>query len=416
MRGESPRAGARDRRGRPSDDPHRSAEPARGRVDLRRRQADRPQDAGRPRRPPGRPDREASPRPRGLCGGVQGDDARGGPAATLSFTLESATGTVRLVGVPRQATAELDDRPVDPSKPHRRHGRCAQAAPRARPERAGLEDHRGPRERGDEAGSHRRSERPMTRPRFEVVSAPASLPATPRPEPAGGAGVTATAILLFAALGFASWLADGQLPAAALRPRRRGPRLRPRGRSKSWSTGSGSSWWPRSRCSPTTTASGPRCWRPSSTRRPCRTCSRICASPRAPRLLAVLDGSGKVQAVTGAVGLRQVDLSCFAAVKAAFERPTSDIWTLPDQVQVIGLAPDPIGRPDAGPAREGAGARPRASSRRWRRRWGSPAPSSSVIGSRRRAPRARRSTRRFGAPDGWPTGATSSRSGAAAIG
>jgi hypothetical protein len=26
-------------------------------------------------------------------------------------------GTIRLVGVPRQATAELDDRPVDPSKP-----------------------------------------------------------------------------------------------------------------------------------------------------------------------------------------------------------------------------------------------------------------------------------------------------------
>jgi hypothetical protein len=26
-------------------------------------------------------------------------------------------GAVRLVGVPRQATAELDDRPVDPSKP-----------------------------------------------------------------------------------------------------------------------------------------------------------------------------------------------------------------------------------------------------------------------------------------------------------
>ena len=40
-----------------------------------------------------------------------------GQPQTLSFTLESATGTVRLVGVPRQATAELDDRPVDPSKP-----------------------------------------------------------------------------------------------------------------------------------------------------------------------------------------------------------------------------------------------------------------------------------------------------------
>lgn len=56
-------------------------------------------------------------------------------------------------------------------------------------------------------------------------------------------------------------------------------------------------------------------------------------------LLAVLDANGKVEAVTGAVGLRQVDLSSSTAVRAAFERPTSDIWTLPDQVQVIGLAP-----------------------------------------------------------------------------
>ena len=56
-------------------------------------------------------------------------------------------------------------------------------------------------------------------------------------------------------------------------------------------------------------------------------------------LLAVLDANGKVQAVTGAVGLREVDLSASTAVRAAFERPTSDIWTLPDQVQVIGLAP-----------------------------------------------------------------------------
>lgn len=40
-----------------------------------------------------------------------------GQPQTLSFPLESSMGTVRLVGVPRQATAELDDRPIDPSKP-----------------------------------------------------------------------------------------------------------------------------------------------------------------------------------------------------------------------------------------------------------------------------------------------------------
>src|SRR5207302_4148845 len=38
-------------------------------------------------------------------------------------------------------------------------------------------------------------------------------------------------------------------------------------------------------------------------------------------LLAVLDASGKVQAVTGAVSLREVDLSGSTAVRAAFERP-----------------------------------------------------------------------------------------------
>jgi len=56
-------------------------------------------------------------------------------------------------------------------------------------------------------------------------------------------------------------------------------------------------------------------------------------------LLAVLDAKGKVQAVTGAVGLREVDLGASTAVRDAFEHPASDIWTLPDQVQVIGLAP-----------------------------------------------------------------------------
>jgi hypothetical protein len=56
-------------------------------------------------------------------------------------------------------------------------------------------------------------------------------------------------------------------------------------------------------------------------------------------LLAVLDSSGKVQAVAGAGGLKEVSLAASSAVKAAFERPTSDVWTLPDQVQVVGLAP-----------------------------------------------------------------------------
>jgi hypothetical protein len=56
-------------------------------------------------------------------------------------------------------------------------------------------------------------------------------------------------------------------------------------------------------------------------------------------LLAVVDAGGKVTAVAGATGLREVDLGASPAVKTAFERPASDVWTLPDQVQVVGLAP-----------------------------------------------------------------------------
>jgi hypothetical protein len=56
-------------------------------------------------------------------------------------------------------------------------------------------------------------------------------------------------------------------------------------------------------------------------------------------LLAVVDSAGKVQAVAGAAGLRDVNLGASPAVKGGFERPTSAVWTLPDQVQVVGLAP-----------------------------------------------------------------------------
>jgi hypothetical protein len=56
-------------------------------------------------------------------------------------------------------------------------------------------------------------------------------------------------------------------------------------------------------------------------------------------LLAVVDSAGKVTAVAGAAGLREVNLGASPAVKAGFDRPASDIWTLPDQVQVVGVAP-----------------------------------------------------------------------------
>jgi hypothetical protein len=56
-------------------------------------------------------------------------------------------------------------------------------------------------------------------------------------------------------------------------------------------------------------------------------------------VLAVLDGSGKVRAITGAENLRQLDLSSSPAIKAALERPVSYFWNFPGQVVVIGIAP-----------------------------------------------------------------------------
>jgi hypothetical protein len=56
-------------------------------------------------------------------------------------------------------------------------------------------------------------------------------------------------------------------------------------------------------------------------------------------LLAVLDANGKVQVVTGSGALREANLGASPTVKAAFAKSVSDVWTLPDQVQVIGLAP-----------------------------------------------------------------------------
>src|SRR4051812_35571097 len=56
-------------------------------------------------------------------------------------------------------------------------------------------------------------------------------------------------------------------------------------------------------------------------------------------LVAVLDGNGRVQAVSGMAALRAADLSASPSVKAAFSRSSSDVWTLPGEAQVIGLAP-----------------------------------------------------------------------------
>jgi hypothetical protein len=56
-------------------------------------------------------------------------------------------------------------------------------------------------------------------------------------------------------------------------------------------------------------------------------------------LMAVLDVNGKVKAVTGAEGLREIDLGSSSVVKAAVERPSAYIWTFPQQVLAVGVAP-----------------------------------------------------------------------------
>ena len=56
-------------------------------------------------------------------------------------------------------------------------------------------------------------------------------------------------------------------------------------------------------------------------------------------VLAVLNVAGKVQARSGADDLQQLDLGSVKAVKAALERPTAAVWTLPERVLVMAVAP-----------------------------------------------------------------------------
>jgi hypothetical protein len=56
-------------------------------------------------------------------------------------------------------------------------------------------------------------------------------------------------------------------------------------------------------------------------------------------VLAVLDVSGKIAAVSGLDSLKKETLGQAAAVKAAMERPTADVWSFPDRVLVIAVAP-----------------------------------------------------------------------------
>ena len=178
----------------------------------------------------------------------------------------------------------------------------------------------------------------MNRARFELVSQSASPPAAERRAPTRGTGVIATAILLFGALAFAAWLADGQLRQflANLDDEALGQASRTLeelvNRQREQLVAEVKVLADDNRIRTTVLA-------PKFDEATVQDVLEDLRKSSGATLLAVLDGGGKVQAVTGSIGLRQVDLSSSAAVKAAFQRPTSDIWTLPDQVQVIGLAP-----------------------------------------------------------------------------
>lgn len=173
--------------------------------------------------------------------------------------------------------------------------------------------------------------------RLEVVpaSAPAPLPA---PRAAGGVVAKLAAVVLFAGLGAGAWLANGQLErllsaqddAALGHASRTLEELVNRQREQLVSEIKVLADDNRIRA--TVLA-------PKFDEATVQDVLEDLRKSSGATLLAVLDASGKVQAVTGAAGLRQVDLSGSTAVRAAFERPTSDIWTLPDQVQVVGLAP-----------------------------------------------------------------------------
>ena len=177
----------------------------------------------------------------------------------------------------------------------------------------------------------------MMRTKFAVVSAPAPIQ-TRRPAPARSRSTIATAILIFAALGAACWMADRQLQRflSDLDDQVLGQAARTLeqlvDRQREQLVSEVKVLADDNRIRATVLA-------PHFDQATVQDVIEDLRRSSGATLLAVLDGSGKVEAVTGAVGLKEVNLGGSPAVKAAFDRPTSDVWTLPDQVQVIGLAP-----------------------------------------------------------------------------
>jgi hypothetical protein len=61
-------------------------------------------------------------------------------------------------------------------------------------------------------------------------------------------------------------------------------------------------------------------------------------------VMAVLDLRGRIQASAGKEGLRSLDLGATPLLADALAKPVAQVWTLPDQVLVVGIAPVRAGR------------------------------------------------------------------------
>jgi hypothetical protein len=177
----------------------------------------------------------------------------------------------------------------------------------------------------------------MTRTRFEVVP-PAPAPLAPHSGAAGSRGTIMIGLLIVAVLGLGAWLADQQFKRflTSLDEDALGQATRTLehvlGRQRDQLVSEVSVLSDDNRIRATVLA-------PKFDEATVQDTLEDLRKSSGATLLAVLDGSGRVQAVTGTGGLREVSLGASPAVKRAFDQPTSDVWTLPDQVQVIGLAP-----------------------------------------------------------------------------
>jgi hypothetical protein len=178
----------------------------------------------------------------------------------------------------------------------------------------------------------------MTRTRFEVVPPPMSTPVAPGPAPASGLAPIVAGFVVFALVAGASWFADRQLRRflseldEQLLVQADASLEQLLARQREQLVAEVKVLADDNRIRATVLA-------PKFDEATVQDILEDLRKSSGATLLAVVDAAGKVTAVAGAVGLREVNLGASPAVKAGFDHPTSDVWTLPDQVQVVGVAP-----------------------------------------------------------------------------